>query len=86
MTNKIAVSRLSDIAVLYKGDVYDLACMILKVYDAKDKGTNITSHHTVNGLFKDYAFLARLDTSQVIAVAVKHGLPLGATVEYDDEK
>ena len=86
MTKQIGVSTLKEIGVLYKGDVYDLACLLLKVADVKDKGTNTISRHTVNGLFKDYAMLTRLDIDQVIAVAIKHGLSLAATVEHDGEK
>ena len=86
MENKIRVSALKEIGVLYTGDVYDLACLILKVYDVKDKGTDSISRHTVRGLFSDFAMLAQLDFTQVIAVAVKHGLPLGATIEHDDDR
>ena len=85
MNKHIGVSELKEISVLYQGDIYELACLILKVYDAKDKGTNTISRHTVNGLFKEYAMLARMESDQVLAVAEKHGLPLGATVEHDND-
>jgi hypothetical protein len=32
---KISVSELQDIEILYKGDIYELACLILKLYDAR---------------------------------------------------
>ena len=54
MNEQIAVSNLKEIGVLYEGDIFEFACLILKVNHAKDEGTNSTSHHTVNGLFKDY--------------------------------
>lgn len=86
MNEQIAVSDLKEIGVLYKGDIFEFACLIFKVNHAKDKGTNSTSHHTVNGLFKDYAMVARLNSNQVLAVAIKHGLPMGAIVVSDREE
>jgi len=49
MGKKISVSELKDIKILYKGDIYELACLILKLYDAKDAGSNARSRHTVYG-------------------------------------
>jgi hypothetical protein len=86
MNEQIAVSNLKEIGVLYEGDIFEFACLILKVNHAKDEGTNSTSYHTVNGLFKDYAMVARLNSNQVLAVAIKHGLPLGAIVVSDREE
>jgi hypothetical protein len=85
MVDKIAVSSLRNISVLYEGDIYDLACLLLKVNDAKDKGTHRKSRHTVNGLVKKYSTLANVDFDQVMAVIVRNDLPLGATVEYDED-
>ena len=39
MGKKVRVSELRDIEILYKGDIYELACLILKLYDARDAGT-----------------------------------------------
>ncbi len=50
MQEKIGVGALKDVEVLYRGDIYDMACLLLKIHDAKDKGTNHQSRHTVNGL------------------------------------
>jgi hypothetical protein len=86
MNEQITLSGLKEIGVLYKGDIFEFACLVLKINHAKDEGTNSTSHHTVNGLFKDYAMVARLDSNQVLAVAIKHGLPLGAIVVGDREE
>ena len=80
---KISVSELKDIKILYKGDIYELACLILKLYDAKDAGTNARSRHTVYGLAAEYAMLLRWNRDQVLAILAPHNLPLGATVEYD---
>jgi hypothetical protein len=82
---KIGVSTLRDVEVLYKGDIYELACLLLKVYDAKDKGTNTISRHTVYGLSGDYAMLAHLDREKVLGVLERYNLPLGATVEHDHD-
>jgi len=84
VTEKIGVSSLKNIGVLYEGDIYDLACLLLKVNDAKDRGSNSKSRHTINGLAKSYSMLADVDLKQIMAVVARHGLPLGAIVEYDD--
>ena len=80
---KISVSELKDIKILYKGDIYELACLILKLYDARDAGTNTQSRHTVYGLAGEYAMLLRWNRDQVLAILARHHLPLEATVEYD---
>lgn len=80
---KINVSELKDIAILYKGDIYELACLILKLYDAKDAGTNVQSRHTVVGLAAEYAMLLRWSRERVLAILASHNLPLEATVEPD---
>ena len=61
MTEKIGVSSLKNISVLYEGDIYDLACLLLKVHDAKDRGTNSKSRHTINGFAKSYSMFADVD-------------------------
>ena len=60
MQERIGVGVLKDIKVLYGGDIYDMACLLLKIHDAKDKGTNHWSRHTVNGLATTYAMMAEL--------------------------
>ena len=62
-----------------KGDLYDLACLILKVYDSKNKGTNTISCHTINGLTKEFALLARIDLVKVRAIVERHVMPLRVT-------
>ena len=83
MGKKISVSELKDIEILYKGDIYELACLILKLYDARDAGTNARSRHTVYGLADEYAMLLRWSRERVLAILAPHNLPLEATVEYD---
>jgi len=85
VTDKIGVSLLKNIGVLYEGDIYDLALLLLKVNDAKDRGTNSKSRHTINGVAKSYSMLANVDLKRVMAVITRHGLPLGAVVEHDED-
>lgn len=80
---KIGVSELKDIEILYKGDIYELACLLLKLYDAKDAGTNVRSRHTVYGLASEYAMLLRWSRERVLAILAPYNLPLEATVEHD---
>ena len=80
---KIRVSELKDIEILYKGDIYELACLILKLYDARDAGTNAQSRHTVYGLAGEYALLLRWSRERVLAILAPHNMSLEATVEYD---
>ena len=83
MTEKIGVSLLRNICVLYDGDIYELVCLLLKVHDAKDRGTNSKSRHTIMGLAKSYSMLTDVDLNRVMTVMMRSGLPLGAVVEYD---
>jgi hypothetical protein len=79
---KIGISALKSVKVLYEGDMYDLACLLLKVSEAKDKGT---SRYTVHGLATTYSVITRLPREEIIAIFESYGLPLGATVEYDKD-
>ena len=79
---QISVEALKDVCVLYQGDIYELAQLLLKVNDANDEGRNTISRHTVNGLASAYCNLTHVDFDQIIAVFEKHALPLGATVEH----
>ena len=85
MADKISVSKLKNIGVLFEGDLYDYANLMLKIYDAKNKGTNTITRDTVNGLVRGYALLARVNSSQVLAVIKRIGLPLGSTIEHDKD-
>jgi hypothetical protein len=51
MAEKIGVSELRNIGVLFEGDLYDFANLILKIYDAKNKGTNTVTRDTSMVLF-----------------------------------
>ncbi len=85
MTDKIGVKTLKGVCVLYEGDIYDLACLLLKVDDAKDRGTNRRSRYTVYGLATTYSMITSVNRDKIIAILEGHGLPLGATVEHDED-
>jgi hypothetical protein len=83
---KIGLRSLKSVKVLFEGDIYDVACLLLKAYDAKDQGTNSHSRPTVYGLATRYSMLIDLGTDAIVAVFNRHGLPLGATVEWDEDQ
>jgi hypothetical protein len=85
MKDKISVEALKGVGVLYEGDIYDLACLLLKLNDAQDKGTNRRSRHTVYGVASDYSMLTRESRDKIMHILERHGLPLGATVEHDED-
>jgi hypothetical protein len=85
MREKIGVSTLKDVQVLYKGDIYDLACLLLKVDAARDKGTGSRTRYTVHGLATSYSLLTRIDRDEILKLFERYKLPLGATVEYDED-
>lgn len=81
---RISVASLKNVSVLFDGDIYELAQLLLKVNDAKDRGSNTISRHTVHGLATAYCNLTHLEFEDIISVFERHGLPLGATVEHAD--
>jgi hypothetical protein len=83
MFEQIRVSELKNVRILYKGDLYDLARLLLKINDARDKGTNTRSRHTIKGLAREFAMLSGLNTGEVEKVLLQYDLPFGATVEHD---
>lgn len=85
MIDKIRVSELKNVHILCKGDVYDLACLLLKLNDAKDKGTNAKSRHTVKGLAAKFAMLSGIDYDEIEKALLQYDLPFGATIEHDKD-
>jgi hypothetical protein len=85
MKNKISVEALKGVGIFYEGDIYDLACILLKLDDAQDKGTSHRSRHTVYGVAGHYAMLTRESREKIVRILERHGLPLGATVEHDED-
>ncbi len=86
MNEKIGINALKSVNVLYEGDIYDLACLLLKVSEAKGKGTNSTSRYTVHGLATTYSLITRLRREEILVTFENCDLPLGAVVEYDKDK
>ena len=84
MNEKIALSSLRHISIIYEGDFAELAHLLLKIEDAKHKDTNSKSRFTVKGVIGKYSLLAHMDYNQIMAKIAKNKLPLGAIVEYDE--
>jgi|GEM_PF-1766071 len=82
---QIGVTALKGICVLFEDDIYELACWLLKVDTAKQRGTNNKSRHTVYGLTGVYSTSADLSRDTIINILESYGLPLGATVECDED-
>lgn len=88
----VSVESLRGVAVLYEGDVHEVACLLLKLWASKDRETNargtgsvVRSRPTVGWLAVAYSSLVPdVSTERVKEVLVRHGLPLGAAVEHDE--
>jgi hypothetical protein len=86
---RISVESLRPVKVLYEGDIHDLACLLLRLFDARDRETNsrntgsvCRSRPTVNGLAMYYSLLAsNVSTERVREVLRRYTLPLGAVVD-----
>ena len=81
----IGLRSLKSAKVLFEGDIYDLACFLLKAYNAKDQVTHSRSRPTVHGIATRYSILTDISTDAIIEIFNAYGLPLGAAVEPDDE-
>jgi hypothetical protein len=84
LSDKINVSALKNVKVFYEGDLYELACLLIKFHAAKDKGKTSRSYHTVNGLTSAYAMLTDTPQREILKVLEPYHLPLGATVQHDE--
>ncbi len=85
MSEKIGIDRLKSVSVIFDGDFYDLALFLLKMNDAKDKGTTGKSRYTVHGVATVYSMIADVRRDKITRLVERGGLPLGATVEHDDD-
>jgi hypothetical protein len=85
MIEQIRVSELKNVAILYKGDLYALARLSIKINDARDRGTNRKSRRTIKGLVNDFAMLSGLRVKDIEEKLLEYELPLGATVEHDKD-
>ncbi len=84
MQKRLKIGKLRSVEVLYRGDLYELACVVLKANDALHDGTSSTGHPTVNGLARSYARLMNLDFEPLVRAVERQGLPLGACIVSDD--
>lgn len=82
---RVHLARLKGIRVLFEGDLHQLAQFVLRAYDAEQAGTTSVARPTLHGLAGIYAAALHVDREAVEQVMKAHGLPLGATVEFDDQ-
>lgn len=87
---KLAIRRLKGLSVYFEDDLYALAVLMLKLNDARSarEGSNSYTRPTVSGLAKRFAELVDAcypDYDTVFTVVERHGLPLGATIEFDQD-
>jgi hypothetical protein len=82
---EIGLQSLKCVKVLFENDIYDLACFLLKAYDAKDQGTLSRSRPTVHGLATKYTMMIDISRDAIIEIFNRHGLPLEATVESEED-
>lgn len=82
---RIGVSTLRGINVLFENDIHDLACWLLNMNEGKVKDNNSRSRHTVYGLAGIYSVAASMSRDEIVHVLEDHGLPLGATIEHDED-
>lgn len=88
----ISVESLRRVAVLYEGDIHEVACLLLRLWASKDRETNARSTRSVVRRRPTVGWLAMAYSSQVLDVStervkevlVRHGLPRGAVVEHDE--
>jgi hypothetical protein len=86
--NRVEVSRLRGIKILYEDDLYELANIVLKIMDAIDNlSGGVISRPTINGLVKQYSFLCsdQIHPEQVVDIIAKHGLDIGDIIECDSK-
>src|SRR6266567_8736982 len=79
------VSKFKGISFRFEHDVYECAWLLLRLNDAKGKGTNSTHPNTVSGLAREFASLAGIPEAHVLAEFERRKLPMRASVEFDDK-
>lgn len=88
---RVGVESLRPVAVLYEGDIHELDCLLLRLWEGKDRETNarntrsvVRSRPTVGWLARSYSMLVSdVSTERVKQVLVRHGLPLGTIVDNE---
>ncbi|MDA0337014.1 MAG: hypothetical protein O2782_17755 [bacterium] len=83
MNERIPVSRLRPVRILYDGDLYEVARVVLQANAALGADKPYEKYPTVNGLAKSYAALLGVESRLFVDSAREQGLPLGAAV-WDD--
>ncbi len=90
MTHTISLSALRAVAVLFPGDIYELAAFVLKAHDARDRAANSKNHlvvqkarPTLHGLAGHFAQVTGLSRDRVERTLTDAGLDLGMVVELD---
>jgi hypothetical protein len=92
MGRQISLTSLRDVAVLYPGDVHELARFVLKAGVARDREANArnpstvqSSRPTLHGLARQYSQVTDIKQIEVERALVEAGLDLGAVVEFDSD-
>jgi len=80
---RIHVSSLKGIQFLYENDLYELASLIIRLNNAKNKGMNMITLQTVYGLAHTYSTIAGVSCDKVESVMNASGLPSGAVIVAD---
>ena len=90
MNRNIPLSALRDVAVLFPGDLYELAEFVLKARDVRDREANADnprtiqkSRPTLHGLAGIYGHVTDVSRERVERLLVKAALDLGAVVDFD---
>jgi hypothetical protein len=81
MEQRIDLTRLKGIGILYADDLYDLGRFVLKAYDAQWRGTRSKSRPTLHGLARIYGLILNCDSKPFEKTIEAYGLPIGATVD-----
>ena len=86
----VYLSQLKDIAVLFPGDLHQLAKFILDCSEAADRINEVTnesnvrhSRPTLHGLASDFATLTRTNYSDAIKKLEVLGVDLNSAIEFD---
>ena len=86
---KVYLSQLEDVQILWPGDVRMLGEFVLRCYDAKDEIANAKnsgiqkSRPTIHGLALILDRIMEVPETQIEQIFKSHGISLAATVEYD---
>ena len=82
MHKKIYLSDLKDIKVVYKGDIYEVARLLYKIYNNRDasQGGKITGFCT-RALAEKFSSLADIDIDKIYQIFIHNNIALGVRIE-----